>query len=489
MPRLAAIAGTAFVLLAASAVSIPARAAPAQAAPTVQAAQTVGQTLAAPQVLAPPGLFAWGEDFGGALGDGRSQPVILTLPESISLAGSVRQISAAGFGGAALLTNGTVETWGDNAALGDGSVGPRPTPAVVPGLTGIVQIANTGGHMLALDSGGRVWSWGNNAYGEIGNGTTSQVFDSDPTPVPVPGLTSVVQVAAGAFDSFAVRSDGTVWAWGLNSAGQLGDGTTTNRDVPTRVPGVTGVKAITASFFPDLSVSLSTTFAIRTDGSVLAWGDNTHGLLGIGTTGGYRNPAPVPGLTGVTQIAASGTEALAVAGPAGTVWAWGDNGGAAGDGTSTPHYSPTQTGLAGVSQVTANNGTSAAVLSNGAVMTWGSDLDGQLGIGSEDNNPHYSPVLVPTLAGASQISDAGLFVMAVASPAPRIPSVVGDIQSTAAADLQAAGYVLGRVSVVIDLTCEYIGVVKAQSPAAGTIAAPGTSVSVSIGKAGGKCLG
>jgi beta-lactam-binding protein with PASTA domain len=97
-------------------------------------------------------------------------------------------------------------------------------------------------------------------------------------------------------------------------------------------------------------------------------------------------------------------------------------------------------------------------------------------------------VLVPTLAGASQISAGGLEVMAIASPAPRIPSVVGDIQSTAAAELQAAGYVLGRVSVVVDLTCEYIGVVKAQSPAAGTIAPPGTSVSISIGKAGGKCL-
>jgi len=97
-------------------------------------------------------------------------------------------------------------------------------------------------------------------------------------------------------------------------------------------------------------------------------------------------------------------------------------------------------------------------------------------------------VLVPTLAGASQISAGGLEMMAIASPAPRIPSVIGDIQSTAAADLQAAGYVLGRVSVVVDLTCEYIGVVKSQSPAAGTIDPPGTVVNVSIGKAGGKCL-
>lgn len=130
------------------------------------------------------------------------------------------------------------------------------------------------------------------------------------------------------------------------------------------------------------------------------------------------------------------------------------------------------TGLTGVSQVTTQFGFSAAALSNGAVMTWGSNSEGELGNGTQDQNPHLSPVLVPTPAGASQISAGDLFVMAIASPAPRIPSVVGDIRSTVAVDLQAAGDVLGRVSVV-DLTCEYIGVVKAQSPVAGMIARAG----------------
>ncbi len=258
------------------------------------------------------------------LGDGRigtlgpplgDHPVIITLPESISLAGSVRQISASGSGGAAVLSDGRLETWSLPVGLGDGGSSIRPTPAVVPGLTGIVQVANAGRHTLALDSGGRVWAWGSNPHGELGNGTTSQVFNSNPTPVPVPALTGVIQVAAGDNDSFALRSDGTVWAWGANDTGQLGDGTATQRVVPTQVPGVTGIKAIAAGH--------STTFAIRTDGSVLAWGDNAHGLLGIGMAGGFlTNSAPVPGLTGVTQISASGTEALAVAGSAGTVWAW-----------------------------------------------------------------------------------------------------------------------------------------------------------------------
>ena len=147
-----------------------------------------------------------------------------------------------------------------------------------------------------------------------------------------------------------------------------------------------------------------------------------------------------------------------------------------------------QTGLTGVSQVSSNDYVGAAVLANGSVKTWGADGNGVLGIGINDSGSHPSPVLVPTLAGASQISTGGLEVMAIASPAPRILTVIGDIQSTATQELRAAGYVVGRVSVIVDLTCEYIGVVKTQSPAAGTIAPPGTSVSISIGKAGGKCL-
>jgi alpha-tubulin suppressor-like RCC1 family protein len=473
-------AAASLTLAAGLAASVPAQAAPIAA-----------QSPTALQALAPPGLFSWGNDFGGVLGDGRigtlgpplgDHPVIITLPESISLAGSIRQVSASGSGGAAVLTDGRLETWGFPVGLGDGGSSIRPSPAVVPGLTGIVQVANAGTHTLALDGAGRVWAWGSNPHGELGNGTTSQVYNSNPTPVPVPGLTGVVQVAAGNNDSFALRSDGTVWAWGANTVGQLGDGTSTDRILPTKVPGVAGVKAIAAG--------QTATFAIRADGSVVVWGDNAHGLLGIGMAGGFRtNSAPVPGLTGVTQISASGTEVLAVAGSAGTVWAWGDNqGGSAGDGTTTPHYSPAQTGLTGVSQVASNDYVGAAVLANGSVKTWGADGNGVLGIGINDAGSHPNPVLVPTLAGASQISAGGLDVMAIASPAPRIPSVLGDIQSTAAAELQAAGYVLGRVSVVVDLTCEYIGVVKAQSPAAGTIDPPGTVVNVSIGKAGGKCL-
>jgi alpha-tubulin suppressor-like RCC1 family protein len=470
-----AVAGAAAVIIAAAA-------APAAAAPGARG------TPAAAAVLAPAGLFAWGSAARGQLGNGvtgglTSNQVGADTPVSITLPAGARQISSGGLNSAAVLANGTLATWGENVSgeIGDGTTTLRNTPVVVPGLSGITQVA-AGFHMLALDSGGQVWSWGTNNSGELGNGTTSQQSGSNPTPVPVPGLSGIVQIAGGQGDSFALQSNGTVWAWGYNVRGQLGDGTTVNRDRPEQIPALFGIKKIVAGY--------SATYAIRADGSVLAWGDNAEGVLGTGTAGGFSaTPAPVPGLAGVTQISASSDTGLAVAGPAGTVWAWGDNiHGQLGDGTTVPHYTPEQIGLSGAAQVGSGEWASAAVLSSGSVLAWGLNVFGNLGTGTDDQNTHPSPVLVRTLAGASQVSAGDGDVLAVASPAPRVPSVIDDTQSQAAHALQAAGYVLGHVGLIVDLTCEYLGVVKTQSPAAGTIDPPGTSVSVGIGKPGGKCL-
>ncbi len=291
----------------------------------------------------------------------------------------------------------------------------------------------------------------------------------------------MVQIAAGAASDYALKSDGTVWAWGYNEQGELGDDTTLNRLYSSQVPGLTGIGKIAAG--------QEVAYAIRPDGSVMAWGNNSHGLLGNGTgTGMSTIPVQVPGLTGVSQISADLFETFALAAFAGTVWTWGD-GGDAGDGTTSPHFTPVQTGLSGVSQISAGDFTAVAVLSDGSVLTWGDNSLGQLGIGTQDQNPHPSPVLVRTLAGGSLVAAGEDDVMVVASPAPRIPSVIDDTQAQAAQALQAAGYVLGHVGTVIDITCEYVGVVKTQSPAAGTVDPPGTSVSIAIGKAGGKCLG
>ena len=176
-------------------------------------------------------------------------------------------------------------------------------------------------------------AWGDNTSGELGNGTTT---GSD-VPVPVSGLSRVKAISAGDGSSLALLTNGTVMAWGYNGSGALGDGTTTGSDVPVPVNGLSGVKAISASG----RVSL----ALLRNGTVMAWGDNRMGELGNGTTGPEaceygtscsRTPVPVNGLSGVKAISAGWEFSLALL-RNGTVMAWGGNdSGELGTGTTGP---------------------------------------------------------------------------------------------------------------------------------------------------------
>ena len=190
----------------------------AGAATPAAASSSAAGASAAAQALAPPSLFVWGGNPFGDLGIGSSGNQE-DAPISLALPGAIRQIaSGSDYTHAAVLTNGTVATWGGNmfGQIGDGTTTERDSPYVVPGLTGITQVA-IGEHALALDTSGTVWSWGDNNSGQLGNGTTSQIPGSNRTPVPIPGLTGVIRVVAGDYYSLALRSDGTVWAWGENA--------------------------------------------------------------------------------------------------------------------------------------------------------------------------------------------------------------------------------------------------------------------------------
>ncbi|WPB75748.1 hypothetical protein KYC5002_42990 [Archangium violaceum] len=177
----------------------------------------------------------------------------------------------------AVAPDGTLWAWGlnNNGQAGDGTTTPRLTPVRVPGLTDVVATAAaTGNFSLAVRENGSVWAWGANNSGQLGDGTTTRRL----TPMQVSGLTNVVSVAAGRFFSLALKRDGTVWSWGANNNGQLGDGTTTQRLTPVRVPALTDVVAITASG--------SQSLALRGDGTVWAWGSNEFGQLGNGSGAG-----------------------------------------------------------------------------------------------------------------------------------------------------------------------------------------------------------
>ena len=191
----------------------------------------------------------------------------------------------------AVKSDGTLWAWGGNfrGQLGDGTKTDRSTPVPVQGLTGVVAVAAGEYHSLALKSDGTLWAWGFNNNGQLGEVPTT-ITSIRTTPVPVSGLTGVVAVAAGEFHSLALKSDGTLWAWGGNWSGQLGNGTqfpvVRSTPMPVNLPG--GVVAMDAGRTYSL--------AVKSDGTLWIWGGNSRGQLGDGTTTKRNTPGQLPGL-------------------------------------------------------------------------------------------------------------------------------------------------------------------------------------------------
>lgn len=286
------------------------------------------------------------------------------------------RISMGCYHGLVLKADGTVWAWGTNpnGELGDGTSTNRTTAAQVPGLDHVVAISAGGWHCLALKADGTVWAWGDNQFGQLGDGTTTDRL----SPVPVTALTNIVTVEAGYVHSLALTATGGLKAWGLNQAGALGDGTATNRANPVDVLGLSsGVKGMSAGFF--FSV------AVTTGGAVKAWGANTHGQLGDGTTTFHPQPVDVAGLgTGITAVSAGCWHVLALTSTGG-VKAWGGNqSGELGDGTTTDRWTPVDVPslTSGVAKVVATNYFSQALTAAGGAKAWGYGGFGNLGDGT-----------------------------------------------------------------------------------------------------------
>jgi alpha-tubulin suppressor-like RCC1 family protein len=297
----------------------------------------------------------------------------------------------------ALLSNGTVAAWGDDewGQLGNGTTTlASSTPTLVLGVSGtgvlssVKAIAAGELHSLALLSNGTVVAWGHNSAGELGNGTMT-AYSS--TPVPVKGvggsgvLSGVVAIAAGAQDSLALLSNGTVVAWGANEYGQLGNGATTTSPTPVQVEGVGGTGVLSGAIA--IAAGGYHSLALLTNGTVAAWGHNASGQLGDGTTTDSDTPVLVLSgsspLSGVEAIAAGELHSLALQ-SSGRVAAWGDNthGQLGIDPGIAPYLSKPLTGLlSGVQAITANYADSVALLSNGGALVWGDNTYGQLGNG------------------------------------------------------------------------------------------------------------
>jgi alpha-tubulin suppressor-like RCC1 family protein len=267
---------------------------------------------------------AWGANGSGQLGDGTNTGSDVPVPVK-GLSGVTAV--AAGFGHSlALLSNGTVMAWGDNGSgqLGDGTNTGSDVPIAVSELKEVTAIAAGGSHSLALLSNGTVMAWGANGSGQLGDGTNT---GSD-VPIAVSELKEVTAVAAGRNYSLALLANGTLMAWGENTFGDLGNGTTTNSSVPVKVDNLSGVSRISAAADHAL--------ALLNDGTVMAWGENKYGELGNGASTGpekcgilmniacSRTPIAVSGLSGVGAVSAGDVHSLALL-RNGAVMAWGQN--------------------------------------------------------------------------------------------------------------------------------------------------------------------
>ena len=344
-------------------------------------AQTVAGGLGHSIVVGPGGsVWTWGSNSQGQLGDG-TWGGSRSTPAQVSGLPIIVAVAAGNDFTLALDENHSVWSWGNNLSgqLGDGSTAFRRTsPVAVVGLPlTVVAIAAGTSHAVALTSTGAIWTWGSNSNGQLGD---PSVTVKSNVPILVNTGWTASAIGAGKTHTLVVRTGGTVWGWGENSSGQLGDGSTTDRPTAVQSTGVTGAVAVAGG--------VCHSAVLKSNQTVLTAGCNGWGQLGDGTSG--QTPrltmAVVPGLSGVTRVSA-GDNFTSTVTTAGEVWSWGTNGlGQAGNGGTSSAPSPTRATIAGVVTVAAagaNHG--IAVTSTGVVYTWGYNPSGQLGDGTTIN--------------------------------------------------------------------------------------------------------
>jgi len=356
-------------------------------------------------------VFAWGANSAGQLGDGTTNPS--AVPEFVvGLTGFVN-VAAGGDGppvgfSFAVRSDGVVFAWGGNNAgqLGLGNTNPGPmTPTPIPGFSNVLQVSAGQLFAAALKKDGTVWAWGNNGHGQLGQGSN---FSSS-SPVQVPGVANIVKIAAGFRHVLALRADGAVFAWGWNSFGQVGNGTGVDSLVPVQV-GSLPANVI------DISAGLEESWAATSDGSVYGWGRADGGEMGDLTVVSMR-PQPVRALGFLPRVVKLGNgspngEAPSAHAFDGRLWKWGNNdSGQLGDGSM--FYSPVPQMVAGVlnqGAMASSAGAQAHLIgSSGFVRGWGSNSigPGELGTTATPAGDVATPayVLGPGAVGTFNLGD------------------------------------------------------------------------------------
>ena len=370
----------------------------------------------------------WGLNDHGQLGNGSTgrSPVITQVS---NLTTGVAKVATGVYHSCAVTTAGAAKCWGrgDYGQLGENSSRNTTTPVDVTGLgSGVVDIAP--GHIstCALTAAGGVKCWGDNAYGQLGDGTTTRRH----VPVDVIGLQSgVVEVVLSNESACALLSAGAVKCWGYGANGEIGDGTSENRTTPRLVSGMSsGVVDITAGRHHFCAVTAA--------GAAKCWGFNDYGQIGDGSNARRYEPTAVTGLSSGVASISGGVYHTCVLTTAGGVKCWGHNDqGQLGDGTRTRRYTPVDvsglgSGVLSMSVDRANTG--CAITGDGKVRCWGYNAWGQLG--DATNVDRITPVEMYNTDGAAQLAaPLGALTLPGSGYTPSSPSFALATPSTARA--------------------------------------------------------
>ena len=301
---------------------------------------------------------------------------------------------------------GSLWAWGSNTngELGDGTIVHKSSPVQVGAMTTWATVAGGSNHSVAIKTDGTLWAWGGNAQGQLGDGT----IVSKSSPVQVGALTtwSKISIATGANFTLAVKTDGTLWAWGLNNFGELGDGTIVKKSSPVQVGALTT--------WSKIGCGDNHAMAIKTDGTLWTWGRSQSGQLGSGAITSRSSPVQVGALT-TWNAAAGGSDHSVATKTDGTIWAWGSGtAGELGDGTNVSKSSPVQVGALTTWSSTGfvcGAGFTITVKTNNTMWSWGANTNGQLGDGTIVHKS--SPVQIGALTNwgaVGRVQSTGLAV-------------------------------------------------------------------------------
>jgi len=338
--------------------------------------------------------FGWGQNSSGQIGMGTTDVTPHPIRERIPSPINFIQLSAGGYHSVGLRNDGTVWVWGySNGAY-------NSSPTQISGLTDVVSVAAGYDFSVALKSDGTVWHWGTYYYN-----STSQRFA---TPTQVAGISGVTAVSAGVNHALALRTGGQVWAWGYNEYGEAGPDVPINtfQDTPIYITTLSGITAIRAAE--------NSSYALKNNGTIWAWGYNAFGQLGNGSSTNSASPVQVSIGTGMTNVktlatGAGGNHMMAID-AAGTAWGWGYNYfGQLGLGTgqyNNSHNQPQQLGtLANITAISIGRNFSLFLTKGNTVWSAGYNTDGELGQGLYDSRQdHSAPDMVGYLNGAFYVA-------------------------------------------------------------------------------------